>query len=442
VSKNEIRVAVFVGLSSTAQEGPLETDFKTEDTETVHHLKLWQTYFNERFEFYGRYLRFYVVKASDQDEDQARSAVAKADTEYKVFALIGNGGTLPTAAIAAEAVRRKMIVFIAGQNPVDFYKDAHPYAYSFTMDSWQTRYLGPELACKQFAGKPPGDLNKKQDITFDYNAPRKWGLILYQDEVRAGARKMYEDRFAQCGGKFELVQEYNLTDNQQAIAGTMAKMKSAGVTSVMVAVDPLTPAVLTTEAERINYFPEYLGITGTSSNGTGRLMQDNQATHFASLASSEIPRLHADKDWFRAYKEVDPEGDPPDGDYGPGLFRDLQQLSGGIQGSGPALTPDSFWQGLKKTPCRTPVPIWSIGGCYKDPDPKSDLHYLGDFSFADYVSLQWFDNAADDPNADTAGGWCYVYGGARYRYKELPTDPIPWFDPKQCIFTPEKGLQG
>ena len=44
------------------------------------------------------------------------------------------------------------------------------------------------MACKQYAGKPPGALNKEQDLSFDYKSPRKWGLIIYQDEVRTGAR--------------------------------------------------------------------------------------------------------------------------------------------------------------------------------------------------------------------------------------------------------------
>lgn len=436
VTATEIKLAIAVSTSQAVDEGPLDRDFRPDDSPEEHELKVWQTYFNERFEFYGRFLQFYIVKMSTNN-DRARAAARYAANEIGAFAMTGDEVTRPTAAAAAEAVRNKMIVFVPGNNPVDWYKDSHPYAYSFTMDSWQTRFIGPELACKHYVGKPPGDLNERQDALFDYDAPRKWGLILYQDEVRAGAREMYERAMAKCGAKFEAIHEYNLTDNQQSIAGSMAKMRQAGVTTVMLGVDPLTPSVLTNEAERMGYYPEYIGVNGTSSNVSGRLMQDNQANHVVSIAASEIPRADPDKDWYRAYKEVDPEGSPDD-DY----FRPLQQLAGGIQLAGPNLTPETFWKGLTATPCRTPEPSWSVGGCYRDPDPKSDVHYLGDYTYADYVSLQWFDNAGDDPDSSSSGAWCYMNLGARYKYGEIPTGPLPWRDPEQCFFTPPRGEQG
>lgn len=344
--------------------------------------------------------------------------------------------------MVTETVKQKMITFAVGQNPVDYYADNHPYVYSFTMDSWQTRHAAPELACNLWAGKPPGEFNAKQDLTFDYTKPRKWGLILYQDEIRTGARQQYEKEFAKCGGKFDLVQEYNITDNQQAIAGTAAKMKQAGVTTIMFAVDPLTPAVVVAEAERIQYFPEYIGVTGLDSNGTGRLMNDNQSEHFVTMRAFEMPRAHEDKDWFRAYKEVDPDGDPPSGTYGPGLYRAVQQFSGGVQLAGTKLTPETFWKGLKQTPCRTPDPVWSIGGCYKDPDPTSAVHFLGDYTYSDYIMLSWFDLKGDDPESTETGAYCFMHGGRRYRVGEFPKEPLPFKDPKQCIITPARGQQG
>lgn len=438
VTATEINIAVAVGLSAAVQEGPLGRDFEADDAEIEHLLKVWQTYFNDRFEFYGRYLQFHIYKVSDQEEDQARSQVRAAASAGR-FAFMGNDGTLPTAAAAAEAVRNKMITWIPGQNPVDFYKDSHPYAYSFTMDSWQTRALGPELICKHYANRPLREnlLNAEADPTFDYNAPRRFGLVLYQDEVRAGAREMYERNLAKCGVDLKQVHEYNLTDNQAAIAGTMARMRQANVTTVILAVDPLTPPVLAREAAQLAYSPEYIGVTGTSANATGRLMEDAQSEHLVSIASGEIPRADEDKDWYRAFKEIDPEAEPD-----PAYFRSLQQLAGAIQHAGPNLTPQTFWNGLKSQPCRTPEPIWSIGGCYGDPNPKSDVHYLGDYTYSDYVSLQWFDNAGDDPDSTSAGAFCFMNMGARYRLGELPTDPLPWRKLDQCIHTPPRGEQG
>lgn len=438
VTADEIKVAIGVPASTAIAEGPLDREFDPDDAPTEHEIKVWQVYFNERFEFYGRYLQFYIVKVDSSDEDQARAAVRAAVQNWGVFAYLGHYATT-NAAATNEAIRQELVTFAFDNNPVEFYRDNHPWVYSFEMDSWQTRYIGAEMACKQYAGKPPGSLNEEQDPTFDYTQPRKWGLIIYQDEVRTGARKMYEDQMAKCGVTFEPggVAEYNLNDNSSQIAGSVTKLRQAGVTTIILAVDPLTPAAVAYEAERTGYSPEWLCITGCASNTTGRLLPDNQSHHFVTMSFEEIPRADADKDWYRAFKEIDPEGDPED-DY----FRELQQLSGAIQHSGPTLTPESLWKGLRAQPCRTPEPIWSIGGCYSDPNPQSDVHYLGDYTYSDYVSFMWMDNTGDDPNSSSTGAWCYMNMGTRYRYKEVPTEPLPFRDPERCIITPPRGEQG
>ena len=436
VTADQIVIGVQVSSSSEVPEGPLARDFSPTDTDDAHDLKVWQTYFNDRFVFYNRYLQFYVVKASTTDEDLARAAVEAAND--KIFAYIPSGLEISGAAAAGRRSEARPSRSFPGRTRVDFYHSSRPYAYSFDIDSWQMRALGPELACKHWWGEPPGSLNNKMDLTFDYDAPRAFGLVLYQDSVRTGARELFSNNFSRlCGGVFKEVAEYNLNDNQAAIGDTVAKMRRAGVTTIMLGVDPLTPAVLTNAAARLQYFPEWIGVVGTESNSSGRYLQDDQANNVVSIAQIEIPRSSADKDWYRAYKEIDPNGDPSSR-----YFRELQQLSGGIQGAGPGLTPETFWDGLTKQPCRAPVPEWSIGGCYRKADPTSDLHYLGDYSYADYVALQWFDNGGKDPNSSVPGAWCYMYNGRRFEYTTLPTDPLPFRDPTQCIFTPDKGVQG
>ena len=442
VTKDEIRVAVGVPLDSTVEaDGPkLEREFSIDDGEDERVLKAWQLYFNDRFEFYGRYLQFYPIKVSTTDEDQARAAVRSIHTVTGgAFAFITTYGST-NAATTNVAVEEKLITFAFDNNPVDYYKNTHPYVYGFDMDSWQTRGIGAELLCKQYVGQPP-TMNGQKDPTFDYGAPRKWGLIIYQDELRKGAREMYEKGLAKCGEKFLEVAEYNLNDDANAIAGSVSKLRARGVTSILAAVDPLTPAVLSNEAQNSQYFPEWFCVTGCDTNGTGRLLSDGQTPSFLAMSTTEIPRADADKDWYRAYKEVDPEGEPEET-----YFRHLQHFAGAVQHAGTNLNPETFWKGLKSQPCRTPDPIWSIGGCYGDADPKSDVHYLGDFSYVDYVSFMWFDLEGDDPDSTSTGAWCYMNMGTRYRYGELPPreQPFPFGPEKrdQCILTPPRGEQG
>lgn len=437
VTENEIFLGVTVGLSSSVPEGPLSSDFSPTDTDSTYQLKVWQAFFNSKFEFYNRTLRFVIIKQSGTDEDQQRSSVTTADEVYNVFAMYGNG-----AAGAEEAIRRKIIELGTFNGPVDYYGDNHPYAYAFYMDSWQHRHLAVELVCKQFAGKPPGLLNEREDPLFDYNAPRKWGVISYQDETRGGASDMYRTLLRQCGIEELETQEYNLTDNQQSIAGSVSKMRAAGVTTIILAVDGVTPAVLSNEAQKANYFPEWIhaGTGGIDLPAAGRLMDDNQAEHIVGISALEIPRENPEKDWYRAFKEIDPNGDP-DGDY-TAMYRTLLQFSGAIQHAGPTLNPETLWAGFKKTPYRAPDPQWSMGGGYREKDQFMNIGRgkYGDYTYIDFVALQWFDNKADDPNSSLTGSWRYPYGGKRFTHGEIPTEPIPWF--KDGINTPEKGQQG
>jgi hypothetical protein len=435
VTADTIHVAVGVPTSSTVEPGPVARDFAPEDQATERTLKVWQTYFNDRFVFSGRYLQLHVVKVDSTDEEQARAAVREAAGQG-MFAYIGHYAAT-NAAATAEAIKQKMVTFAFDYNPAPFYKDNHPYVYSFEMDSLRLSTLGSEFACKQFTETPVQWKNERMDQLFDYDGPRKFGLIIYQDEIRTGSRAQSERNAAKCGIKYEEVVEYNLNDDTSKIADAVLKMRQAGVTTIVVGVDPLTPAVLGYQAERTQYYPEWYCAAGCDTNGTARLLPDNQANHMIAFSPAEIPRADADKDWYRAYKEMDPEGEP-EVDY----FRDLQQLAGGIQHAGPNLTPESFWKGLKTQPCRTPDPIWSIGGCYRDPDPTSEVQILGDYTYSDYVSFMWFDNAGDDPDSTSAGAWCYMNMGARYRHGEIPTEPFPFRVPDKCIFTPPRGEQG
>jgi hypothetical protein len=424
VDKEEVRIGLTIGESAAEPEGPIPWTFSETDTDDMHDFIVWQTYFNERFEMYGRKMHFVLAKQGITDEDQQRQSVQKFK-EFGTFAITA-GGYGQASAAQAESVRQHIIDFGSVLNPASFYRNNHPYAFSFIIDGSKARSMHTELACKQFAGKPPGLLNEKKDLLMNYEQPRKWGLILYQDESHYGGTQAYEDDMAKCGVTFAAKQEFNLTSSQENIAGTMAKMKNAGVTTIIIATEVYTPIVLTSEASKLQYFPEWVQI-GLEIPDSARLYDQDQAKHMVGLAGLEIPRTKTDRDYYRAYKEIDPEGDPADV-----AFRSLQQIAGGIQGAGPKLTPATFWEGLQKLPQRVPDPIWSVGGGYGP----------NDYTYMDYGSMIWWDTAGKDPNSSSAGAWQFVYFGKRYKPGEYPTDPVPWFDKSQSFTSPPKGTQG
>ena len=425
VTRDEVRIGYGVGQGSTVPEGPLEYEFKETDSDDTHDLKVWQAYFNQNFEMYGRQMRLVIGQQSITDTDQQRQSVQKFKGE-NVFAITAPAYGQPSAA-QAETVRQKMIDFGTVLAPCQYFSENHPFAYSFIIDGCRALRMHTEVICKQFGAKnPPGLLNEKKDLTFNYEAPRKYGVIVYEDEVHHGGVQGYKDLLSKCGISVVQSQTFNLTTNQQDIAGTMAKMKQAGVTTVIIATEVYTPIVLTAEASKIAYYPEWIQM-GLEIAASTRLYDQDQAKHMVGTAGLEIPRAEEDTDWYRAYKEIDPDGDPKET-----AFRSLQQIAGGLQGAGPKLTPATFWQGLLKLPHRVPDPIWSIGGGYGP----------NDYTYMDYGSMIWWDWNGVDPNSSSAGAWQFVHMGKRYAVGELPTEPVPWFDRSQSMTSPPKGIQG
>ena len=122
-------------------------------------------------------------------------------------------------------------------------------------------------------------------------------------------------------------------------------------------------------------------------------------------------------DWYRAYKSIDPNNDPNES-VAKYMFLHALQYVNGLQMAGPGLTPDNFLNGLFKMPHRVPEPIWSIGGGYGP----------GDYTYADYVSLVWYDPTMPAPDElGQPGAYRHLNGGQRYKIGDIPTEALPWF---------------
>ena len=409
VFPDEIRIGVLAG--PTVPEGRLDREFRTGDSEETHHLKVWQEYFDRAGAINGRRLQFYVVRQSADTDD--RASIARADQEFQVFAMLGNS----SEAAIDETVRRQIIDFGETPRPFDFYAARQPYAYSVAMDSWQPLHLTAELLCKQFVGRPPS-LNERRDPMMDYNAPRRWGLVAMDDRAVRGVRgaEVLASAFKECGGTFTAVQQFNLTDNQSGMAGTMAKFRAAGVTTVVLHTDGTAPAVLTNEAENMAYYPEYVAIggTGLEADQAGRLMHANQARHMVGINPNNLGE--STRDYYRAYKQIDPEGDPDARHY-----LALKHLTAGLRNAGPTVNPTTFWAGLRQYRVVEKQP--GANGSYRDEVTLGGVT-ARDATAYDDVTLMWW-----QPGLASAseGLWAHVGGGRRYGLGAMPTEPVAWF---------------
>jgi hypothetical protein len=409
VSGEQFVVAWMIGDSDAAVEGPVRDTPPEGETSTHRHARIYQTYFNQRYEFYGRRLQIVLVKHPLTGEQEGRAAVQRADG-YGAFTALGistNAGAIQ------EAMRRKIVVWLDSENPHDYYAKNHPYVYSFNMHADKIVAFTSEMICKQLAGKPP-TLNGGRDRFFDYQAPRVFGLVLYEDETRYGSEDLFNKGLAKCGERLKLTVRHNLYDNQQGASAAMTRLRAEGVTTIIVGGDPITPVLFTNEAANSEYWPEWInvGTSGLHDNGGGQLFNQEQWAHSIGIFYPEIPRAPSERDYYRAYKSVDPGATPG----AAGLFRQLQMVANGVQGAGPKLTPETFWQGLQKMPKRPPDPVWSIGGSFAP----------NDFTYADFMSLTYWDPEAQDPEEDLPGANRWLWGGKRFALGELPTEPAPF----------------
>jgi hypothetical protein len=159
-----------------------------------------------------------------------------------------------------------------------------------------------------------------------------------------------ESAFAEWGISFavQVGYLYNPGRNQSDVANMITQFKNAGVTTILPVVDPLSPILITQEATRQLYFPEWF-IVGTALSDTttaGRLYDQNQWKHAFGITPLWVTWV--DVKTSTGYKEYhDARRQDADGAEGVlcNVYRGVAQfLFGGIQMAGPNLTHDS-WKG-------------------------------------------------------------------------------------------------
>jgi len=223
------------------------------------------------------------------------------------------------------------------------------------------------------------------------------------------------------------------TDAPQLIA----KLKAAGVTSVIFSGDPVAPGPLTVAATGQEYFPEWIltGAALTDTTAFGRTYDQRQWAHafgVSQLAARVDPQTAGTLflyKWFFGQDPPAPTG-APTRVVEPALFYAV------IQGLGPNLTAQGFQDALFAAPPTTRAltqPSLSYGD--KGIWPKTD------FMGVDDATEVWWNPDATGPDElqrNGKGMYEYVLGGKRYLPGEWPSTPSTAFDPQGAVtFYPE-----
>lgn len=217
---------------------------------------------------------------------------------------------------------------------------------------------------------------------------------------------------------------------QEAATTVVARMRDAGVTTIILSVDPLVPKNITEEATKQGYFPEWVMGPSVLADTTifGRTFDQRQ---WANAIGISLPSARADNSLSDSYfvYEWYYGTEPPTNTQGV-QFAGPDRLMLGIHMAGPELTPENFERGLFRYPVNEP------GKTYTRISWGEDLWGRPDYNSTDDVGAFWWDPEAtgeSETGTEGTGMIRYIDGGTRYLPGEWPEEPLPFFEEEGSV---------
>ena len=428
VTAEAIKVVVYQGEPDPLQQAIVDdagadTDPADAAQAAVDYLHMLE----DIYETYGRTLDIQVVEASGGPADAtAAQADARTIIDMAPFAVLGGPAQTP---VYWQEIVDAGILCVGGCSLAegwDSVADAAPYLWPTGLAPEQADLHLVEMVGKQLVGQPAayaGDpaLQSKE---------RVFGWI--QAETETGEYTARNDEFERIlseeyGGEVVARSTYlfDPAAAQETAGAVVTRMKDAGVTTILLSVDPIIPATITREATKQGYFPEWVIGPSVLADTTifGRTFDQEQWAHAFGIS---LPSARADNslsDAFAVYQWYFGVEAPVN--TVAVILPGPAQLLLGIHLAGADLTPQSFEQGLFRYPAA------DRGKTFSYVSWGEELWGRPDYNSSDDASIIWWDPAAtgeDETGNEGTGMLRYVDGGTRYLPGEWPTDPIPLFE--------------
>lgn len=413
VSRDEIRVLFYWGrnnesyIGSRGNQTPPRSTFYDlaqppgeDEPYQVEAIRIWQRYFNERFQTYGRFVRFWFhtgagggVSAPSTAESRAADA-AEGYARVKPFAVVINDVEEVDAYIAPMA-RRGVITFGAGSGLVtlDAYR-TYPgkvWGYNQPMEYLVDGFT--DVLCKQVVNRPVTDSG---DPTYQ-GRPRKMAfltLIPGDTDIDDKAAARIRSNVAECGGRFALERNFPFKGSiwqsphdADAYTAMVAELKAAEITTVVW--NLYYDREWSQAAKRAAYFPESIVMTGNGFENIvhGKWMDQDVWDNAWVFTPQPAIGAWVDTQCFKALREAAPDLPFQDTSIPCRFYEDLRQLFTGIQVAGPRITPESINKGFHAIPQR---PSSSA-------DSPACFYLPGDYSCVKDAALwQWDRNAVSE----------------------------------------------
>lgn len=390
-----------------------DTDTNQQTIETVDgYIKFLQTY----YETYGRKIDLvpFVATGPATDDVSARADATTIAETIKPFAVLG--GPILTAAFGQEIVANKIFcVDCMPSQPNSYYLQHSPYVIGLGMNADEAQIQLADYIGSQLKGRPAAFAG---DAAMHHET-RKFGLVYISTGQDS---EIQTNDFVQSLAKFGVTLSARLAYASPVTidaTGLIAKLKAAGVTSVIFSGDPVALGPLTTAATNQNYFPEWI-ISGAALTDTAifaRTYDQRQWAHAFGISfgtartdprvSGAIYLYH----WFYGKN-------PPAATGAAVTVPLIQLLFVALQGTGPDVTPANALAALFAAP-KPPEALT---------EPMITYGNHGIWPFTDYQGIDdateiWWNPNVDGPdelNHQGKGLYEYVDGGKRYLPGQWP----------------------
>lgn len=393
------------------------------------------TFFNNRYEFYGRKLVLTAYPPTGcannaPDPAKMRDDAVAVDEELQAFASLAYCNAQGADHHYYDALAQRKIISVTDGNlttGVEAHYAAHaPYEWNFQPGVETILASTAQMVCSTLAGRPPKYAGPTQS-----GAPvRKFGLI-YTRAVDGTVPDIAPLRngLRACGQTLFEVRDDQTSDPSRNGVNTMVSMQNAKVTSVLCVCNVLdTRQVYMPAASAQGYAPEWIESTYINNDldnsyGGGNAPPD-QAQHVLGLSFRNRLLPRQDMPWFWALREADPNANPSAGTYysADSRYEQLLLLASGIQLAGPRLTPQTFAAGLQRARFANP----GAGGA---PYFQARVGFDGGrHTMTSDANLFWFDPSRPgtiDPSVP--GAICYVDRGRRYGLGQWHRMDPPFF---------------
>lgn len=376
-------------------------------------------YFNDHYDFYGRKINLirHTGKGAYGDEnagggqDNARADAIECHDTLNGFAELG---VAAESEVYVDQLRPLGVPTIAGPvyDPTPYFDSRAPFAWDMGIDcdyvaDYEANFIGKEL------GK--ANATHAGDATYKL-APRKYGLMVPDLASYSHCGDLLEKHLKDRYGislQLRINYQLNIATVSQQTQDYVAKYKDAGVTSLILLTDDISPAFMTQQADKANWRPEWIisGISNIDVDAIARVYTQDQWTH--AIGPSLLTLKAQNKNTTDGHAAYIAESS--DGKYAysaEGYFRALNAFANMVQMAGPNLTPYTMEQGYFYFPPTS----GEYGLLYFGPHNHFNTH--------DVRNVYW---SATAIGADgQPGSYVDVTPGKRYRADTWPSgDPFP-----------------